>query len=187
VLIIDKGQNWLKVMQLICWILLKPLLMQTLDNAFAMQQLQEVWKDKLQEQRNQHLLLKLNSNGDSGTAWTWLRCKFNCCHCNPVTLWKIIFTSNIRQPTCSHLFKLNSIKYFADQEPFLRSEPSAALILIIQFGLKVDGKSYADFLMKDVGGTMEIDGNIINGYLICYIMLQLLLVHVPCISGTDCC
>jgi ABC-2 type transport system permease protein len=33
--------------------------------------------------------------------------------------------------------------------------------------------------MKDVGGTMEIDGNIINGYLICYIMLQLLLVHVP--------
>jgi ABC-2 type transport system permease protein len=45
--------------------------------------------------------------------------------------------------------------------------------------LKVDGKSYADFLMKDVGGTMEIDGNIINGYLICYIMLQLLLVHVP--------
>ena len=33
--------------------------------------------------------------------------------------------------------------------------------------------------MKDIGGSMVIDGNIINGYLICYIMLQLLLVHVP--------
>jgi ABC-2 type transport system permease protein len=55
----------------------------------------------------------------------------------------------------------------------------AALITIIQFGLKLDGKSYTDFLMKDIGGTMEIDGNILNGYLICYIMLQLLLVHVP--------
>lgn len=50
---------------------------------------------------------------------------------------------------------------------------------MIQFGLKVDGKTYVDFMLNDLGSTLEIDGNIMNGYLVCYVMLQLLLVHVP--------
>ena len=77
------------------------------------------------------------------------------------------------------LIQIELYKIFRRPRTYIAFGAIAALILIIQFGLKVDGKSYADFLMKDVGGTMEIDGNIINGYLICYIMLQLLLVHVP--------
>jgi ABC-2 type transport system permease protein len=55
----------------------------------------------------------------------------------------------------------------------------AALIVVIQLGLKVDGASYAGFLMKDINDTLTIDGKVLNGYLICYILLQLLLVHVP--------
>lgn len=55
----------------------------------------------------------------------------------------------------------------------------AALIVVIQLGLKVDGESYAGFLMKDINDTLTIDGKVLNGYLICYILLQLLLVHVP--------
>lgn len=77
------------------------------------------------------------------------------------------------------LIQIELYKIFRRPRTYIAFGAIASLILIIQFGLKIDGKSYADFLMKDVGGTMEIDGNIINGYLICYIMLQLLLVHVP--------
>lgn len=77
------------------------------------------------------------------------------------------------------LTQIELYKIFRRPRTYIAFIAIAALINIIQFGLKVDGKSYADFLMKDIGGTMEIDGNIINGYLICYIMLQLLLVHVP--------
>ena len=77
------------------------------------------------------------------------------------------------------LTQIELYKIFRRPRTYIAFIAIAALITIIQFGLKVDGKSYADFLMKDIGGTMEIDGNIINGYLICYIMLQLLLVHVP--------
>lgn len=77
------------------------------------------------------------------------------------------------------LIQIELYKIFRRPRTYIAFGAIAALILIIQFGLKVDGKSYSDFLMKDVGGTMEVDGNIINGYLICYIMLQLLLVHVP--------
>ena len=55
----------------------------------------------------------------------------------------------------------------------------AALIVVIQLGLKIDGESYAGFLMKDINDTLTVDGKVLNGYLICYILLQLLLVHVP--------
>ena len=77
------------------------------------------------------------------------------------------------------LIQIELYKIFRRPRTYIAFGAIAALILIIQFGLKVDGKSYSDFLMKDIGGSMVIDGNIINGYLICYIMLQLLLVHVP--------
>lgn len=77
------------------------------------------------------------------------------------------------------LTQIELYKIFRRPRTYIAFGAIAALIAIIQFGLKIDGKSYADFLMKDIGGSMEIEGNIINGYLICYIMLQLLLVHVP--------
>jgi ABC-2 type transport system permease protein len=54
-----------------------------------------------------------------------------------------------------------------------------ALITIVQLGLKVDGKEYAAFVMADLSNSLQVDGKIINGYFVCYILLQLLLVHVP--------
>jgi ABC-2 type transport system permease protein len=54
----------------------------------------------------------------------------------------------------------------------------AALILMVQFGLKVDGQEYADFMLQSLGG-FDVQGNILNGYMVCYIILQLMLVHVP--------
>ena len=77
------------------------------------------------------------------------------------------------------IIQIELFKIFRRPRTYIAFGAIAALIGIIQFGLKLDGKSYTDFLMKDLGGSMEIEGNVLNGYLICYIMLQLLLVHVP--------
>lgn len=70
-------------------------------------------------------------------------------------------------------------KIFRRPRTYIAFGAIAALIIVIQFGLKVDGASYAEFLMKDINDTLTVDGNVLNGYLICYILLQLLLVHVP--------
>jgi len=70
-------------------------------------------------------------------------------------------------------------KIFRRPRTYIAFGAIAALIVVIQFGLKVDGASYAEFLMKDINDTLTVDGNVLNGYLICYILLQLLLVHVP--------
>lgn len=56
----------------------------------------------------------------------------------------------------------------------------AAIVFIFQFAFKVDGQSYMDFILQDVKDTFEIDkSQAINGYFMCYIILNTLLIQVP--------
>jgi ABC-2 type transport system permease protein len=73
------------------------------------------------------------------------------------------------------LINIELYKIFKRPRTYIAFAAITALIVMIQFGLKVDGKTYVDFMLNDLGSTLEIDGNIMNGY----VMLQLLLVHVP--------
>ncbi len=77
------------------------------------------------------------------------------------------------------LINIELYKIFKRPRTYIAFAAITALIVLIQFGLKIDGQTYVDFMLNDIGSTLEIDGNILNGYLVCYIMLQLLLVHVP--------
>jgi ABC-2 type transport system permease protein len=77
------------------------------------------------------------------------------------------------------IISIELYKIFRRPRTYIAFAAIAALIMVIQFGLKMDGQSYAGFLMKDINDTLTVDGNVLNGYLICYILLQLLLVHVP--------
>ena len=77
------------------------------------------------------------------------------------------------------LISIELYKIFRRPRTYIAFAAITALIVMIQFGLKVDGQTYVDFMLNDIGSTLEIDGNVLNGYLVCYIMLQLLLVHVP--------
>ena len=70
-------------------------------------------------------------------------------------------------------------KIFKRPRTYIAFGAIAALIVVIQLGLKIDGDAYAAFIMKDINDALSVDGKILNGYLICYILLQLLLVHVP--------
>jgi len=77
------------------------------------------------------------------------------------------------------LIQIELYKIFRRPRTYIAFGAIAALIVIIQLGLKIDGDTYAGFLMKDIKDTLTVDGKVLNGYLICYILLQLLLVHVP--------
>lgn len=77
------------------------------------------------------------------------------------------------------LINIELYKIFKRPRTYIAFAAITALIVLIQFGLKIDGQTYVDFMLNDIGSTLEIDGNVLNGYLVCYIMLQLLLVHVP--------
>lgn len=77
------------------------------------------------------------------------------------------------------LFKIELYKIFKRPRTYIAFAAITALIVIIQIGLKVDGKEYIDFVLADLGKSFAIEGNLCNGYFVCYSILNLLLVHVP--------
>ncbi len=53
------------------------------------------------------------------------------------------------------------------------------IILLIQMGLKVEGEFMLDMLMMNLKDTFYFQGNLMNGYLISYVVLNTLWIHVP--------
>lgn len=77
------------------------------------------------------------------------------------------------------LLQIELYKIFRRPRTYISFVAIAALIIMVQFGLKVDGQEYADFMMQSIGSSFDVDGQVLNGYLVCYIILQLMLIHVP--------
>lgn len=78
-----------------------------------------------------------------------------------------------------NLTTLELYKIFRRPRTYISFGAITALIVAIQTGLKIDGESYVAFMLNALNGNLEVEGNILNGYLLCYIILQLLLVNVP--------
>jgi ABC-2 type transport system permease protein len=56
----------------------------------------------------------------------------------------------------------------------------AAIVFIFQFAFKADGQSYMNLMLQNVQDNFELDrSKAINGYFMCYIILNTLLVQVP--------
>jgi ABC-2 type transport system permease protein len=53
------------------------------------------------------------------------------------------------------------------------------LILIVLFAMKADGKSYIGFVTASFEQTLSFNGKILNGNLVAFIIMQMLIVHVP--------
>lgn len=77
------------------------------------------------------------------------------------------------------LIQIELFKIFRRPRTYIAFAAITGLIGIIQFGLKLDGDAYVDFMMRDITSSITIEGKILNGYQVCYIVLQILLVHVP--------
>lgn len=56
----------------------------------------------------------------------------------------------------------------------------AAIVFIFQFAFKADGQSYMDLMLQSVKDTFSFDRvQAINGYFMCYIILNTLLIQIP--------
>jgi len=76
------------------------------------------------------------------------------------------------------LLQIELFKIFRRPRTYIAFGAAAALIVLLQFGLKVDGQEYADCMLQNLG-NFDVQGKLLNGYMVCYIVLQLMLVHVP--------
>jgi len=78
------------------------------------------------------------------------------------------------------LLKIEVYKIFKRPRTFIAFGVIALIILLIQVALKFGGKEYVGLLMTGLNESFEVPtSQILNGYLVCYIILNLLLIHVP--------
>jgi ABC-2 type transport system permease protein len=77
------------------------------------------------------------------------------------------------------LIRIELFKIFRRPRTYIAFAAITGLIGVIQFGLKLDGEAYINFMMRDINASIAVEGKILNGYQVCYIVLQALLVHVP--------
>jgi ABC-2 type transport system permease protein len=77
------------------------------------------------------------------------------------------------------LIRIELFKIFRKPRTFIAFFAITAIVGLIQIGFYVDGESYINFGMQALADTFDVNGKVLNGYLLAYIILQTLLVHVP--------
>ena len=77
------------------------------------------------------------------------------------------------------LLQIELFKIYRRPRTYIAFVAIASLIGLIQLGLKVDGKAYMEFITAEFQNSFTIEGNSLNGYFVCYQLLNLLLIHVP--------
>jgi ABC-2 type transport system permease protein len=71
-------------------------------------------------------------------------------------------------------------KIFKRPRTYIAFAVISFIILLIQVALKFGGEEYAGLMMSGLRETFEVPADeILNGYMVCYIILNLLLIHVP--------
>lgn len=71
------------------------------------------------------------------------------------------------------------IKITARPRSFLGVLAITIIIMLIELAMKIDGISYIQFITAPIEQNLIIEGNILNGNLIAFIILQMLLIHIP--------
>ncbi len=77
------------------------------------------------------------------------------------------------------LLKIELFKIFRRPRTYIAFGAIAAIIILIQLALYSEGESFLQFGMQSVKESFDIKGKILSGYLVCFIILQTLLIHVP--------
>ena len=78
------------------------------------------------------------------------------------------------------LLRIELYKIFKRSRTYIAFAVIAAIVFLVQIALKYGGEEYMGLMMSGMGGTFEVPTDeVLNGYLVCYIILNLLLVHIP--------
>src|SRR6266496_1225543 len=78
------------------------------------------------------------------------------------------------------LLRIELYKIFKRPRTYIAFAVITVIILLVQIALKFGGEEYVDLMMTGAKETFDIPTHqILNGYFVCYLILNLLLIHVP--------
>lgn len=71
------------------------------------------------------------------------------------------------------------IKIAAKRRSYIGLVALTMLVGVILFAMKIDGLAYISFITTPFEQTLSLQGNVLNGNLMAYLILQMLIIHVP--------
>ncbi len=81
------------------------------------------------------------------------------------------------------LLRIELYKIFRRPRTYISFGAIAAIVLLVQIALKFDGPAYIDLLLNNIKESFLINADlkhkILNGYLICFIILNTILIQMP--------
>ena len=79
------------------------------------------------------------------------------------------------------LLKIEIFKIFKRPRTYIAFAVIGLIIVLIQIALKFGGEEYIGLMLSGMGDSFEKipSQNILNGYLVCFVILNLLLIHIP--------
>jgi ABC-2 type transport system permease protein len=77
------------------------------------------------------------------------------------------------------ILRIELYKVFKRPRTYISFGAIGAIVVLIQLAFYAEGNNYMAFGMQSLTQSFDIQGNVMNGYLICFILLQTLLIHVP--------
>ena len=77
------------------------------------------------------------------------------------------------------LVSIELFKVFRKPRTYIAFAAVMMIVGLIQLGFYVDGEGYLSFGMQSLSESFDVEGKVLNGYLMAYIILQTLLIHVP--------
>lgn len=77
------------------------------------------------------------------------------------------------------LIHIELMKVFRKPRTYISFIAIASIVLLIQLALYLDGETYVQFMLQTIGQSMQVEGVVLHGYFVCFLILQTLLIHVP--------
>lgn len=78
-----------------------------------------------------------------------------------------------------NLISIELYKIFCKRRTYIGFIAIGLLVPLIQIALFVDGATYIEFSLQNLKEAFDFQGELLNGYLACYIILATLYVHIP--------
>ena len=78
------------------------------------------------------------------------------------------------------LLKIELFKISKRPRTYISFAAILAIVMIFQFSFKADGENYMNLMLQGINDSFQLDKqNAMNGYFMCYIILNTLLVQIP--------
>lgn len=77
------------------------------------------------------------------------------------------------------LLRIELYKIFRKPRTYISFATVMAITALVQVALMANGEEFSDFILQGVNAQFDLQGKVLNGYFVTYLILGTLLVHVP--------